>query len=56
MRITNVTITVPQSFSPKSAFSTEINSYNLLRFTIYGTLQINQTYFLISNNTLIQNT
>ena len=52
MRNTSLFITVPHLFSPISAFSAESKSYIIaLRFNVYGTLQINQTDFQISNST-----
>ncbi len=48
MRNTSLVITVPHSFSPISAFSTESKSYIIaLRFNFRETPQINQTNFLI---------
>ena len=53
---TSFNITVPHLFSPISAMSAESKPYiSLLRFKVYGTIQINQTYLLISNSTSIQN-
>ncbi len=46
---TTFTITVPYLFSPISAFSAESKLYNItLSFNVHETLQINQSYFLIS--------
>ncbi len=55
MKETTFTITVPHLFSPISAFSAESKSNIIaLRFNVYETFQINQTYFQISNSTSIQ--
>ena len=57
MRNTSLIITVPHLFSPISASSAESKSYIIaLRFNLYGTFQINQSNFLISNNTFNQGT
>ncbi len=48
-------ITVPHLFTSISAFSAESKSYIIaLRFNVLETLQINQTYFQISNSTSIE--
>jgi len=52
MMNTSLTITVPHLFLPKSAQSAERNSY-IMRFNIHETLQINQSDFLISKNTVV---
>ena len=55
MRETTFTIAVPHLFSPKCALSAESKSYIItLRFKVHETLQINQSDFLIFNNTFVQ--
>jgi hypothetical protein len=55
MQKATIAVTVPHLFSPLSALSAESKSYIItLRFNIHGTLQINQSNFLIFNNTFIQ--
>ncbi len=57
MRNTSLVITVPHLFLPISAPSAEGKSFiTTLRFNLHGTLQINQSNFLISNSTFDQGT
>ncbi len=54
---TSFIITVPHLSKSISALSAESKSYIItLRFNVYGTFQINQSNFLISNNTFNQDT
>ena len=55
MRKTASTITVPQLFSPISAFIRNSRSYIIvLRFIVHETFHINQFNFLGFNNTFVQ--
>ncbi len=55
MNNTGITNAVPHLFSPISAFSAESKSHIItLRFDVHETLQINQSNFLIYNNTFFQ--
>ncbi len=55
MRKTTFTITVPHLFTSISTLSAESKPNIIaLRFNVLETLQINQTYFQISNSTSIQ--
>ena len=57
MRNTRFTITVPHQFTSISAFGADSNPHiTTLRFNVHETLQINQSNFLISNNTFNQGT
>jgi len=49
---TSFTVSIPHLFSPISAQNAESNSY-IVRFNIHGTYQINQSNFLISENTVV---
>jgi hypothetical protein len=54
MRKTTFTITVPHLFSPISALIEESKPYIItLRLKFRETFQINQSNYLISNNTFI---
>ncbi len=55
MRNTSFDITVPHLFSPISALSKESNSHiTTIRFKFHGTLQINQSNFLIFNPAFVR--
>ncbi len=52
-------ITIPHFFLPISAYISEANHESSIqsitsRFNVHGTLQINPSNFLISNNTFVQ--
>ncbi len=48
-------ITVPHFFLPISAYISEANHTSIKsRFCVHETLQINQSNFLVSNNTFVQ--
>ncbi len=55
MRKTTITITVLHLFTSSSTLSAESKSHIIaLRFEVYETLQINQSNFLILNNSFIK--
>ncbi len=55
MRKTTFTITATHLFSTISAFGAESNSHiTTMRFNVQETLRINQSNFLIFNNTFVQ--
>lgn len=55
MRNASLVITVPQLFTSISALSAENKSYIIaLHFKVHGTLQINQSNFLIFNNAFVR--